>query len=135
MTLFEQELRTMFDSSDMIQDSVFVGKTMLGKLDDTLRVKLQFVQGRIKDEYEAIQATILNRTEGIIDKETFRFSDIIGTQETQIGNQNPHIWIYNGKAEWYKPITVQQKAEIADTILSYVEMYLSSDMTMGGPNL
>ena len=43
MNFFEKEMRQMFDDNDIFQDAKFVGKTMLAKLDDDLRIKLQFI--------------------------------------------------------------------------------------------
>ena len=59
MNLFEHELKMMFDDTDIIKDVKICGKTLLGKLDDELRIKLQFVSTLIARQYDAIKATIL----------------------------------------------------------------------------
>lgn len=71
----------MFGDTDIITEASFCGKTMLGRLDDELRVKLQLISTFISDQYNAVQATIINRTDGAVDKQTFKFSDIIGKQK------------------------------------------------------
>ena len=43
MNFFEKEMRQMFDDNDIFHDAKFVGKTMLAKLDEDLRIKLQFI--------------------------------------------------------------------------------------------
>ena len=43
MTFYEQELKKLFGNSDVIRDAKYSGKTLLGRIDDELRVKLQFV--------------------------------------------------------------------------------------------
>ena len=48
-------------STDIIHDAKFVGKTMLGKLDEELRVKLQFISTHTSSQYDTVQATIINR--------------------------------------------------------------------------
>ena len=132
MNFFEGELRRMFGSSDIIHDPKIVGKTLLGKLDDDLRVKLQFVSTEVHKHYDAIQVSILNRTDGVVDKETMLFGDIIGTKMTRSSdNVNPYMWEEGiGKAYWYTPLTISDKAQIADTVLDYVGMYQSEGMTM-----
>ena len=35
-----------------------------------------------------------------------------------------------GKAYWYTPVSVSEKAQIADTVLDYVGMYQSEGMAM-----
>ncbi|MEE1329201.1 MAG: hypothetical protein UHS47_11740, partial [Oscillospiraceae bacterium] len=78
MNFFEKEMRQMFDDNDIFQDAKFVGKTMLAKLDEDLRIKLQFIASHISGQYDSVQMTIINRTGGVVDKQNFKFSDIIG---------------------------------------------------------
>ena len=80
MNFYEKEMRTMFGDTDIIHDAKFCGRTMLGKLDDELRVKLQLISTFISGQYNAVQATIINRTDGAVDKQIFNFADIIGKQ-------------------------------------------------------
>ena len=126
----------MFAGSDLIHDARFCGRTMLGKLDDELRVKLQLISTYIANQYDAVQATIINRTEGVVDKQTFKFVDIIGKQQRgNLSGISPHIWDDNDRARWYIPVTASEKAQIAETILGYVGMYQEEGMEMGGMNL
>lgn len=105
---------------------------MLGKLDDELRVKLQFISTFVSKHYDAIQVSIINRTDGVVDKETMLFGDIIGQKNTNItGNVNPYMWEESiGKAYWYTPVSISEKAQIADAVLDYVGMYQAEDMSM-----
>lgn len=131
MKFFEQEMRKFFSDSDVISDQKYVGKTMLGRLDDDLRVKLQFVTGGISNQYTGIRAQIINRTEGQIDSQVFKFSDILGPDPVRGGNAQIHIWDDYGDADWYgyhpSPAAVEK---VADTINDYLSMYQSEDMTM-----
>ncbi|MGN0171780.1 MAG: hypothetical protein ACI39E_03230 [Acutalibacteraceae bacterium] len=136
MNFYEKEMRTMFGDTDIIHDAKFCGKTMLGKLDDELRVKLQLISTFISGQYNAVQATIINRTDGVVDKQTFKFADIIGKQKRNNPDEiEPHIWEYNGKPEWYIPVTAAQKAQIADTVLGYVEIFQDESMEIGSMNM
>ena len=124
MTLFEKELRNMFDSAELIKDKTYSGKTMIGRLDEDLRVKATFVTTGVADVYSALRVKIINRTEGEVDSELFKFSDIIGTQRTAYNNKiDPHIWHIDGKDEWCLPISQNERDRIADTVLDYMEMY------------
>lgn len=123
MNFYEKEMRRMFGGSDIISDAKFCGKTMLGRLDDELLVKLQIVSTYIANQYDAVRATIINRRDGEVDNQTFKFSDIIGMQQNSMGNVSPHIWDCDGKPKWYISVTNSAKEQIADTILDYVEMY------------
>ncbi len=132
MNFFEQQMRQMFGDNDIIRDAKFTGRTMLGKLDDELRVKLQFISTFVSKHYDAIQVSIINRTDGVVDKETMLFGDIIGQKNTNItGNVNPYMWEESiGKAYWYTPVSLSEKAQIADAVLDYVGMYQDKDMSM-----
>ena len=132
MNFFESELRRMFNDAENISDAVFVGRTMLGKLDDELRVKAQFISTHIAKHYDAIQVSILNRTDGVVDKETMIFGDIIGQKMTRCSDKvNPYMWEESiGKAYWYTPISITEKAQIADTVLDYVGMYQEDSLAM-----
>lgn len=130
MNFFEKEMRQMFDDDDIFQDAKFVGKTMLAKLDDDLRIKLQFISSYISGQYDTVQMTIINRTDGVVDKQNFKFSDIIGKFERP--GREPldyHMWEYQGKPEWYTPIMLADKARIADAVIGYAEMYQDQSMT------
>lgn len=132
MNFFEGELQRMFGGNGIIHAPKIVGRTLLGKIDDDLRVKLQFVSTEVHKHYDAIQISILNRTEGVVDKETMLFGDIIGTKMTRSSDKvNPYMWEEGvGKAYWYTPVTASDKALIADTVLDYVGMYQSEGMAM-----
>lgn len=124
MTIFEKELRNMFGSSEQFKERAYSGKSMVAKLDDDLRVKMSFVTLGVSGEYPALRVKVINRTEGEIDSELFRFSDIIGTQRTAYNNKvEPHIWHVDGKDEWYLPISQNERDRIANTVLDYVSMY------------
>lgn len=103
---FDQELRKLFGDGSIIEDPKFVGRACLGTLGGDLRVRAEFVSLKISGQYNALRLTILNRTEGVVDRSVLRFRDIIGIQKAP-SNPNfrngisPHIWDDYGKAEWY----------------------------------
>ena len=51
---------------------------MLGGIGKNLRAKVQFISTNVSNHYDALKLTIINREQGQIDIETFRFVDIIG---------------------------------------------------------
>lgn len=124
MNFFEKELRDLFGSSPMLRDTHYCGRTCLAKLDEDLRVKLQFTTTGYADHYDAIKLAVINRTDGVVDQQLFRFSDIIDQQHSPgMMSVTPQIWDDNGKPEWYRPISQEQRSQIANTILDYVGMY------------
>ena len=125
MDFFEKEMRQMFEHTRSINDQVFVGKTMIAKLDNEKLLKLEFTNSRVAGKYDSITLSVINRNEGVIDKQRINFSEVIGKYNMGNGLDpvDPHMWEYNGKPEWYTQISNPQKAEIADKVLEYAEMF------------
>ena len=106
MTFYEQELRKLFADGTVIGSPKFTGRACLGTLGKDLRARVQFVTSGHADHYDVISVTVLNRTDGVVDKLRLRLKDILGIKQVP-GNPNfrngvaPHIWEDSGKAEWY----------------------------------
>ncbi len=136
MNFHEKEMRSLFEHTDIIQDPKFCGKMMLGKLDDDLRVKLELIDTYISGQYNALRLTLINRTEGVVDKGVFKFSDILGKYQGRGSSPiDYHMWEYNNKPEWYTPITASQKAAIADRVLEYMEMFQDQSQGFTSPTM
>ena len=131
MTRFEKQLRQWFPAGEFWGTPVYTGKTMLSRFDENLLVKVSFVSTKISQQYDALRVKILNRTEGEVDCETFRFEDIIGKLRMRNGElTEPYIWDC-GEVEWYGDSpSVSQHALISNKVQSYVQMYQSQDQGM-----
>ena len=138
MNVYEKALRDLFGKSEELKDIKYTGRTCLARLDKDLRVKLQFVTTGTAGNYTAIFASIINRTDGVVDKQTFRFRDMVPARSGSqaFGLQYPYIWEYNGNPEWYgQPLSTKEKQLVRDSILDYVEMYMEPEMTMSGQSM
>jgi hypothetical protein len=135
---FEKELRKLFENNPIMDDIRFAGRACIGRLTDTTNVKLRFVTMGMHEKYEAIEATVLNRLEGTIDSNTFRFKDILGAK--LVNNPNfpggimPHIWNSGFKSgyEWYgyKP-TPADYEQISEAIDEYMGMFQEQTICQG----
>ena len=69
------------------------------------RAKIQFVTGIVANQYNALQLTILNRSEGQVDVLRLQLTDLLGRKVTSNPNFSngvmPHIWDDGGKVDWY----------------------------------
>lgn len=138
MNVYEKTLRDLFGKSKILSDIKYTGKTCLARLDRDLRVKLQFVTTDRADHYTAICASIINRTDGLVDKQTFRFRDMVParSKDTTFGRDYPHIWVCDGKADWYgPPLSATEQRLVQNEILDYVEMYMDMEMSMGDQSM
>lgn len=121
MTFFEKAFHRFFDDAEHISaNAVFTGKTMITPISENLRAKIQFVHTNVVDNYNALRVIIINRNEGTIDNEIFKFKDIIGMK----GNIEPHIWDDEPNIGWYiyKP-TANDYNIISNAIVDYISMY------------
>lgn len=133
MNVFEKTLRELFGKSGILKDIKYTGKTCIARLDKDLRVKLSFTDPGTACNYTAICASIINRTDGLVDKHTFRFRDMVPARpgQTTFGRDYPYIWIRDGKAQWYgEPLSATELKKVRNAILDYVEMYLDFEMSM-----
>lgn len=126
MNIYEKEMRLMFGNNDIIKNPLIVGKTLTGVLDEDLRIKIKFIASEIKGKFDTVRAVIINRTGGEVDSQNFLFADIIGMQKRNNGLEPiaPHMWDNaTPQGAWYISPTLEQKAAIGDTVLTYAEMY------------
>lgn len=136
MNFYESEMKKFFGNKEVLKDQKYTNRAMLARLDDDLRVKLYFDTRMQADNYCGIMAKVINRTEGVVDSQFFKFSDIIGghpDRNTNCFANNIHIYENYGKPYWYGYTPdISQYKEISDRITDYVSMYLeeSEDMSM-----
>lgn len=126
MTFYEQELRKIVGEHH--PNATYVGRACYVRLNDVNRAKIQFVTGMIASQYNALQLTILNRSEGQVDTLRLRFSDLLGTKMTPHPNfrngVEPHIWDDYGKAGWYVYHPTRQDYEVlSDAVSDYLEVF------------
>ena len=133
MNVFEKTLRELFGNSGILKDTKYTGMTCIARLDRDLLVKLSYTDPGTAGNYTAICASIINRTDGLVDKHTFRFWDMVPARpgQTTFGRDYPYIWIHDGKAQWYgDPLSKKEQQLVRDAILDYVEMYMDMEMSM-----
>jgi len=134
MTFFEQELRRIAKACEDLPDPIFTGRACYADLGGDNRVKLQFVTYGTHEKYEALEATILNRTGGKVDSLLFFFSDVWGSKPVKNSNfrkgVEPHISTYQGKSNWYayRPTDVDIE-ELAAEASAYFYVFTERSLT------
>ena len=127
MTFYEKELRKIFGDSMLLSaDTVSFGKTMMSKIGDDLRAKIQFVTSGHADHYDALKVSIIKRNDGVVDEQRFKFSDIIGIKD----GVSPHIWEYNATdIKWYgyRPTGLDYDS-IQSTVEGYISMFADESL-------
>ena len=126
MTFYEQELRKIVGAR--YPDATYVGRACYVRLSEQNRAKIQFVTEWISNQYNALQITILNRSEGKVDTLRLRFSDLLGAKLTSNPNfqcgAEPHVWDDYGKVHWYVYSPTQQDYEVfSNAVADYLELF------------
>lgn len=127
MTRYEQELRKLFENSSLMECPQFSGRVCVGMLGKDLRVRAEFFSAHTADRYDAIRLTVLNRTEGVVDRTLLLLKDVWGKKSVP-GNPNfrngilPYLWDDRGDVDWY---VYHPNAADYDLLRQSIGQYLS----------
>ena len=133
----------MFEHSNLVDQPQFSGRVCVGDLGKDLRVRAEFLSTHISSQYDAIRLTVLNRTEGVVDRTLLRFQDVWGKKQVP-NNPNfrsgviPHLWDDYGKVEWYAyHPTVADYAALRDAVGQYLSAFRerTPELERSGPKL
>ncbi len=95
MNFFENELRRMVGT--VYPNAKYIGRAAYVDLGGGNQAKFLITTQGVADEYTALKAKIVNKTQGTIDTMFIRFEDVFSPRN----GSNTHAWTYNGKTEWY----------------------------------
>ena len=76
MNVFEEFLRELFNGEPMIREANICGRSVIGKVDDQIIVKIVLVSTERSKAIDAVLCTVLNRY-GVLDKQMYLFSEMI----------------------------------------------------------
>lgn len=128
ITTFENELRNIFDEIESLTNKKYIGRAFYGNIDKDVRLKAEIISLNTYEHYEALRLKTIKRDEGEIDVAVIHFKDVWGKKPTNNPNFSdgiyPHMWISNGKLEWY--VYVPNKfdyEEITSQVIDFVEVF------------
>ena len=132
MSFFTKEL---MKCTEGFEGRTCVGNAMYIPLGENNRLKLFFTTLGYADNYEAISISAVDKNNGVIDKNTIKFSDVWGKK--QVSNPNfkdgvyPHIWKDGASAGWYVYQPTPRDMEVlAEQISDYAELFMEQSMEM-----
>lgn len=135
-TFFEKEMKKLFRQGLDLPETIFAGRVCYGKLNEDVRVRMEFATEGVSDQYSALKVTLLNRREGPVDSLLLRFADVLGKKQTTNPNFRegivPHIWKNGNDFAWYvyQPTAADYKT-LADAVGSYTSMFQGEDLSPG----
>lgn len=132
MSFFTNEL---MKCTEGFEGRTCIGNAMYIPLGENNRLKLFFTTLGYADNYEAISISAVDKNNGVIDKNTIKFSDIWGKK--QVSNPNfkdgitPYIWKYGNDVSWYVYTPTPRDMELlAEQISDYAELFMEQNMEL-----
>lgn len=106
-------------------DTMLIGNTITVKIDSDRRVEIRFYDTKTHQCYDSLSLTVTSKTHGIINNQLVHFSSIFTSMidTTHVNRLRKHIWVYNGKTEWYGKPTIQDINALIDTVVNYINLW------------
>lgn len=99
---------------------VCAGRALFIPFDSELIVKVEFVSRLLTDTYNAVSVTIVNNQNGQIDRMLFELSDYSADHKASY-----IIVDSDGDAKWFRILSAEGKAKMADSIRNYIALFVS----------
>lgn len=126
MSFFTEELKKCTEG---FEGRKCIGNAMYIPLGENNRLKIFFTTLGYADHYEALSISAVDKNNGVIDKNTIKFSDVWGKK--QVSNTNfkdgitPYIWKYGNDVSWYVYTPTPRGMELlAEQISDYAELFM-----------
>lgn len=128
ITTFENELKNIFDGIESLTNKKYVGRAFYGNIDKDVRLKAEIIYLNTYEHYNALRLKTIKRDEGEIDVAVIHFKDVWGNKPTNNPNFSdgicPHMWISNGKLEWYVYVPNEfDYEEMTSQVVDFVEVF------------
>ena len=135
MTFLQRELKKVTDMSQLCSMVTFVGDVGYVRISEEIRLRMEFLRS-VLSTYSGISMTMINRKEGVIDKNNLEFQEVLGIKS--VSNPNfedgvcPQIWKNANKIGWYvyKPIESDYQ-KIAEMVDCYISLFQEEGLSRG----
>lgn len=121
MTYFETELSKVFFYVKAVAYVRFVGNCAYGKINDYLRLKVQFKTAIAADNYTHLSIKAINAKEGTVDEIVLRMSDVLGKNPKNGGSK--YIMVCDGTPGWSYKATANDYKLLAEAVTTFVKVY------------
>lgn len=122
MTYLENELSRVFQFVKNVTCVQYVGNCVYGKINDALRLKVQFRTGRCADNYTHFSIKAINTKEGVVDEICINMVEVLGKNPNNGGAK--YIWANGDSIGWYGyKATMTDYQILADAVNKFVKVY------------
>ena len=123
MDNMEQLLRDTI--GPILEDYISIGSRLYETIDNNRRVCIRFATLNSYEQYEAISMSLIDKNDGVIDRQTVPFSEIF-KEMRDLNHPNKigkHIWKNNGVYGWYGRPTVEDINAMRDVVHNYIGVW------------
>ena len=100
-------------------DAAYVGDVCYVRLDELIRMKVQFATCGVSGDYPALDVSIVNRREGEVDRVRLRFGEMLSTNTNA-----PFVRKCCGNIEWYgRKLTQEDYQKISGVLEQYMNVF------------
>lgn len=135
LNVLRGELQKLLGNREEFENARYIGRACYVPLEDGMKIKAEFVTSRISGQYDTLQMSAINASEGVVDKLNLRFGDYFAPQKTGAGNDvTPHMWTDCGEISWYVRPGKLELMGLAEAAGEYVNLFRqeqSEDFSMG----
>ena len=121
-----EEMKRLLGQRISMREAHYIGRTCLGKIDESLRGKIELTKGPLENGFSRIQVSVLERTSGLVDQMTFLIRDVTGLKRVY-----PMLSTYENRSNWNCDMTEEDCQKIAEAINGYLELFQSEDLHQG----
>ena len=128
-----EEMKRLLGQRISMREAHYIGRTCLGKIDESLRGKIELTKGPLENGFSRIQVSVLERTSGLVDQMTFLIRDVTGLKREVDDNKQvyPMLSTYENRSNWNCDMTEEDCQKIAEAINGYLELFQSEDLHQG----
>ena len=128
-----EEMKRLLGQRISMREAHYIGRTCLGKIDESLRGKIELTKGPLENGFSRIQVSVLERTSGLVDQMTFLIRDVTGLKREVDDNKlvYPMLSTYENRSNWNCDMTEEDCQKIAEAINGYLELFQSEDLHQG----
>lgn len=128
MSFFETELNKC---TQVFPEKKMIGRAMYIPLGENNRLKVEFATNNVRDHYDHLKLSVIDKEQGVIDQCTLHFSDFWGEQEVGGNKVSPYALEYNGKMDWYSYVPMPYEMEqLENQITDYAELFQEQEQSM-----
>lgn len=129
---FATKMKALFNDLDgpVLYGTKYIDKVMIGHLNPTLLAKVELLSRFAGDpRFDSIRISVINKTAGLVDQQTFKFEDLIGFIQPKgivvpDPNLSPCLWVEADQTlGWNGQVDSEQEVQIRHALMYYILMY------------